>query len=155
MQVYALSKIHEHPDTKGSGAQKGDISTFKPLNYEFSKEELRFFLPVVVDLIIPCRNAFMNPKHKDFVKCGSCPNYDNDLCDNAKYCRAVWSAGNVLNPPKIIRKRKYNINRDILGLTAGQEALIVKADKTVAEIEQVISDSKTNVQLKEVITDNG
>jgi len=146
MLVFAFTKIPDHPSKDPNrGARKGDISSFHPLDYEFSKEELKFFLPVVVELKIPCDEYGKQP-------CRKCQHNNPESCDAIKYIKGLWSTGTVFQEPKLLMKRKYNIDRSKF-LSADSELLITKENKTLEERNAIISNAKKNPQVAGIITE--
>lgn len=106
MKVYALIKIREHPQPDGAGAQQFDLVTFERADRDFSEKEWQYFIPIPVDINIPCGDQFM----KEMIgKCGECQYNDPALCDVQKYCRGEWSEGGVEQEPTLIHKRRYKI----------------------------------------------
>lgn len=115
MKLCALVKIKPHPDPDGPGAQYGDVVTIERADRKFSDKELKYFLPVPVDLNPPCGDNYMKVDGGKYVPewdCANCKDNDPALCDVQKFIRGEWSDGDVLNPPELIRKRRYKISLD-------------------------------------------
>lgn len=151
IELYAFCKIAEHPNPSGGGADKGDISSFHRADYVFSDEEVNMFLPVLMDLNVPCGDKYDLPDNK----CGPlCPWYDPDVCDVIKYSRAEWDAGDIEKgiPPKAIKTRRYKIDRGLF-LTSGEEIIVSKPIKTPQEKATIINIANTKKQIKTIIED--
>jgi len=138
MKVYAYINIADK--------LKGDIIYIYPMVEDQGKLTLNKFIPVVIDLNIPCGDAFNKLEYN----CVRCKDNDWETCDKIKYERAVWSAGDILNPPKVIKRRRYMIDRTEF-ISGESELLITKADKTEQEKLTIITNAKNNEQLKTVI----
>lgn len=145
MKVLAFIKIRKHPQPDSGGAQAGDIISFHPVDEPRSEEELKFYLPILVDINIPC-----GEKYDKGLKCVNCEFNDPDLCDNIKYTRGIWGEGSLLTPPKPITKRKYKIDRTKF-ISGATDETVLKWDKTEVERQTILSDSLAHEQPKSVI----
>ena len=148
MKVYAYIKIADHPQPDGTGMQKGDICYFFPMNRPQGNLTLNAYLPVVVDLTIPCGQAFQDLKFN----CNKCQYNDEKLCEIQKYNKPVWSPGGLFEMPKPIKIRRYNIIRSkfISPLT---EIEIVKRPKTVAAKTAILLNADAHEQQLSIIDD--
>jgi len=147
MKVLALVKIRYN--SKSDGTTYGDLIALGRTDYIRSTSELESFVPVLLDLNIPCGDKFMKGHN-----CVTCEYNDPIDCDSVKYQRGLWTEGDIENPPTLIKKRRYII--DITKLLSEETlVLIAKHDKT--EIEQAtIMANATNPaheQPKSVIED--
>ena len=147
MLVYAWIKIEDHPQPEGGGTQKGDIVLFTRTDRRaYGRKTLEFFLPVVVDITVPCGDDFdnYNTEKKAFTRlCARCEWANQDDCDVIKYTKAVWGAGDIDNAPRPIKNRKYNIDRTKF-ISELSEAVVVKLDKTEQEKLTILTDSANN-----------
>ena len=137
MKVYAFVKIRRHPDPLGAGAQYGDVISFHRIETKRSEEELKFFLPVLVDINIPCGDKYDRGNN-----CAICKECEPELCDVIKYCRSEWTAGDILNQPKILKKRRYKMDIDSL-IPTEFLAVVEKEDKTTEDQALIITTAIT------------
>jgi len=150
MKVFAFVKIPKHPQPDGPGGQKGDLVFFWPIvpKDKLGKKTLNVFLPVVVDITIPCSAKFgINPP------CRKCKDNDPAVCDYIKYQRPLWSTGSILDPPTMLKKFRYSIDRDKF-IDGASEAVVIKTEKTEAEKETIVASALNNEQSVAVIKDN-
>lgn len=112
MNVFLYFKIKDPDDLTSRATRKGDLCYIYPVvNSKGEKHHqgnltLDTHRPFVMDLTIPCGNDFLDLTFK----CQTCQ-WNNPIdCDYRKYQRAIWSAGDVLNPPKIVSKTRYKIS---------------------------------------------
>ena len=131
MLVFAYIKVPENVNELG--AQSGDIIGFEQLDYPWSDEEIKRYLPIVFDINIPCGTDF----HKN-IKCVNCPYNDEELCDNIKYTRGVWGPGDIDNPPQLLLKRKYTLDWESIA-PKNLKNVIRKLNKSQYEKEQIIN----------------
>ena len=142
MKVFAFSKIPDHPSKNiNEGTRKGDIASFHRLDHKFSKMELQFFLPVVVDITIPCGDNY------DKVRCYNCKYNNVESCDVQKYTQPLMS---YAPNPRPLQKRMYNITRE--GFISGDsESLITRIDKTLTERNTIVANALKNEQPKTIM----
>ena len=145
MKVYAWIKIAEHPQPGGPGAQKGDIVYFYPIGVPQGKETLNHYVPVVVDLKVPCGENFIFT-----ARCNRCKFSTPDLCDIRKYRSGVWSQGTLEKPPTLLKKRRYQIDRSMF-ISGDTETTVLKKDKTEQEKALLLTQANNNEQLPSVI----
>lgn len=153
MKVYAFIKVQENP--RGDiGTTSGDVIYFYPIQDDIGKNTLdnddgaAFFFPVVVDITIPCGSNFDNHIHD----CTRCVNCDPDECDVIKYSRAIWSAGDIDNPPKPIKARRYKVNIDTI-LDATKKTLVQKVGKSIADKDSIVNNAKNDEKSKTIFID--
>lgn len=153
MKVYAFVKIQHHPqEPDGQGSHYGDVVSFHRIDREFSKDELKYFLPVPMDLKVPCGDEFMKPGSKTY-GCKDCKDNDPELCEVAKYERGEWSEGTVFDPPQVVKSRRYTVD---LKAIVPSETLAMAENKTKdALTEAAIMDTmgKITTQTVSVIKD--
>jgi len=127
MKVYAFVKIRHHPqEPDGPGVHYGDIVSFHRVESKRSEEELKFFLPVLVDINIPCGDKYDREMRG---KCGKCKWNDPKVCDVQKYCRGEWSEGTLFEPPTLTKKRRYRLDLKSI-LPSDKLSLAEKEEKT-------------------------
>jgi hypothetical protein len=147
MKVYAFVKIRVHPDADGPGTTYGDIICFERMDRSLSKTELIHFLPVPMDIKIPCGDDYMKSH-----SCPQCKNNDIALCDVQKYCRAEFSDGGVLEEPQLLKKRRFKIDID-KEISKPILDIAKKRDKTDVEDAKVKSDMDKITILESKIED--
>ena len=144
MKVYAFVKIKHHPqEPDGQGAHYGDIVSFHRVETKRSQEELKFFLPVLVDINIPCGDKYDREMNG---KCGGCKFNDPEECDVQKYARGKWSEGSLFEPPKLIKRARYKI--DLSEVIDAEKIALAEKEKSIEECA-VIMDyaSKTEISV--------
>jgi len=152
MQVYAWVKHKEYPDSKKQeGMQSGDICYIYPIDAGQGRLTQKTYFPVVIDIEIPCGKDFSIINGVAQWKCGRCEYNDPELCDVRKYMSAEWGPGDILNPPPLLKKRRYTIDIDSVTSEPIKE-LILKENKTESEINQVTDYAKNNSKQKTVIS---
>lgn len=148
MKVKALIKSKPKTSTKEGSYDVGDIIYFWPLNKDHGSRTFTSMMAVVIDLKVPCGDKFdVQPP-----PCNTCKDNHIDTCDIIKYSKGVWTSGDVLNPPKLIKKSRYNINRSQF-ISGESEKLTVKIEKTEAEKDIMLTRALDNIQLESVIKD--
>jgi len=145
MKVFAFVKIRTNKAPQG--ATRGCVISFHRTESPRSEEELKFFLPVLVDINIPCGDKYDRGN-----KCGSCKYNDPQECDVQKYGRAIWTSGDILNPPRVAKKRRYKIDIDSF-LSPDSLAVIDKLEKTKEERDMIISNALKNEVFESLILD--
>ena len=133
MKVYELVKIRHHPQPDGPGCQYGDVVLFLRADHKFSDKELKYFLPVPMDINVPCGDKYDKEMRG---KCGECKDNDPALCDVQKYCRGEWTEGSVFEAPTLTHKFQFKVD---LGAVCG-EAVLTKAEK-----EEQTAEDKTSI----------
>lgn len=134
MLVYIFIKIHEHPQPDSLGSQKNDIIYIYPIVEDIGKDTLNHFLPLRIDLNIPCGQKFQ----KLINHCPTCQYNDPDECEVVKYTKGLWSPGDIENPPKLIKKARHYINR--LSFTNQTiENLLLNKNKTEEQKDLIMS----------------
>lgn len=146
MKVFAWIKFKKHPQPDSSGMQEGDICYFYPMVEDQGRLTMDTYLPVVVDLNIPCGKVFQELKHN----CTKCKFNNPESCEVINFRRGIWSPGSIDKPPKIVKKRKFFINRSAF-LSPTSEALITKKDKTKEDKALIITNATNNEQPKNII----
>jgi len=154
MKACAWIKFKVHPDSKSAGTTRGDIVDILPFWNKVPPETkmMETFLPIGIDITIPCDKDFAYVDGKRSYDCGSCPDNDPEICDVIRYTRGYWGTGTVLDPPKLIKKRRFFVDIDS---KIPAESLIVaeKTDKTEIEAELTLSAAKNNTLLASDFTD--
>lgn len=144
MKVFAFLKIN------GSDANpEGDIISFHRLSNDINtmgRDALNYFVPVVVDINVPCDSDFGMPHNK----CVRCEWSTPDDCDVVKYTRGAWSTGDLDNPPRVIRKCKHRIDFQAL-LSKKTIENLRKTGKTEGEMHTILENALNNEQLSSVI----
>lgn len=121
MKVYVYIKIKENKNPQGT--TKGDIIYVYPMVEDQGKLTLDNFIPVVMDLKIPCGEDF----NKQVYDCSKCKENDWETCDVIKYQRAKWTAGDIDNPPKTEKARRYSIdNTKIMNIETEQSKILIE-----------------------------
>lgn len=157
MKVYVYVKHQVNPDTNDyASPQEGDIILVHPMQKLQGRKTLDDLVPVVMDINIPCGQGGVSGMDFSVTgsipdwNCGECPFNDIVNCDVVKYTSAIWSAGDILNPPQIVRFAKYKI--DISGfLDALQIVNIKKKTKTEIEKKTIYDLLKTKEQSKVIV----
>lgn len=141
-------KFKEHPQPDSQGAQKGDVISIRPADRPLpSSSEMDCFMYFFVDLDIPCDFRF---GHKP--QCNKCPNAEPELCDFIFFKRGLWDDGDILDPPVLLKKCRYNIDFEAQ-LSPQSLALVTKDNKTLADRELLFQQAGNNPWLKSIITD--
>ena len=143
MQVYAWIKHKIHPDPSTGGSTRGDLIYIYPMVRDQGKLTHDSFFPVVIDLKIPCGDRFTIGTDGKEWDCTKCRYNDLDDCDVVKYSRALWSLGDIENPPKVIKKCRYNIDIDSI-LSVDSKKIVYKTINTREEEELIISRADNN-----------
>jgi hypothetical protein len=137
MRVYALVRINTVADDD-SGTKFGDIiavhRTDRLNNKQIEKHPFHVFVYIPLDINIPCGNEF---EIERWGKCGECPNNDPGECDVQKYVRALWSEGDVNNPPRVLSKSRYRIGIGS-ALSAASLTVVTKENKTATDVQNII-----------------
>lgn len=161
MKAYAIVKFKEHPQPNSAGAQKGDIIDILPIydgNVTIGTKDLDFFIPIVVDMKIPCGDGnkeaagtfTFNSRGPEF-RCGECKFNDIDLCERIKHLKAEWGGGDIDHPPTVVRKRMYKIDIETVIPKATLDTA-KSVDKTEVAKASIITWSKTNEQPLSIVT---
>ena len=145
MRVRAWIRLRDNPNT--AGYAKGDIVEILPINADPGTEAYRSHYPVDLDLIVPCGKDFKAP-----YKCAKCVNNHPNTCDIRKYKTAKWSAGDVLNPPKIEKKRIHSVNLDAI-IPEDLSVIAYKEINTAGEKEQIKAQADLVMYVKPDIID--
>lgn len=152
MKAYVYAKHRTHPQPNSQGMQRGDVCYIYPINPSVGHQgnlTLRTYVPIVIDLNIPCGQgevAGMNWNSLTF-RCPKCPKNDPLSCDVNKYRKGKWSAGDIKDPPKLIKKRIYKIDIDSF-LSEDSKVLVERELKNDTEKALVYANSKKNEQSK-------
>lgn len=150
MKVYAFIKIVHHPqEPDGPGVHYGDIVSFHRMETKRSAKELKYFLPVQVDINIPCGEKYDREMKG---KCGECRFNDPTLCDVQKFARASWSAGDIINPPEVVHRCRYSMPIKTL-IPSDKLQLAEKSDKTETDRQTIMDYVSKNTISITAITD--
>lgn len=158
MKAYIYVKHQPHPDLDSDGAQEGDIIQVYPINAPHGKLELDYFTLVTADLNIPCGQGEVPGMTFEMIGMGpgfdhnTCPFNNIDGCDVIKYTSADWDAGDIDNPPKIKRKRKYKLDISKF-FNSEQRAGLKKKNKTEKEKDDAYLLMASKEQVKTVINE--
>jgi len=149
-----MIKVKHHPDPDGMGAQFGDVVSFSRPDHVFSEKELKYFIPIPVDINVPCGDNYMKVVDGGYPdwNCSTCPDNDPDVCDVQKFVRGEWSEGDVENPPMLLKKRRYRIPIDVV-LNSTMLALATKDDKNIADRTVIVNFIGTTNLPKTVVVD--
>ena len=143
VRCWIKHRINNHPQ----GTTRGDIVEILPVDADPGRMVHRSHYPVDMDLSIPCGNDFTPP-----YKCATCVDNHPDTCDVRKYKVAEWDVGGVLEPPKVKKARKYNVDlEDLIPLSL--KTIAYKEDKTDNEKKAVENYSLANPKDKTKIKD--
>ncbi len=137
MKVYVYTRVIPNNLTPSDDGV-GDAVYIYPIDVPQAKLDIQDFLPIVMDLKIPCGDNFRKrvADQSNATQCQKCEFRDEDLCDNIKYTVGVWGEGTLRTPPKLINKRRYKIDRSTF-VSADSNDLITNTEKT--EGEKIIS----------------
>lgn len=148
MLVKIMVKTKKHPQPDSTGSQFGDVMCLWPLNKDHGRKVFNTYMAVVMNLNIPCGGAFDDQPPP----CADCKFNDPESCDKSRLERGVWSAGDVLNPPRLLKKQQYRI--DISSLVSAETlALLQKTEKAEEEKASVLQNALNNPQQSSVIID--
>lgn len=150
--------------TDTNATMLGDIVTILPVHptdwrKSIGGKDLNFFLPIIVnDLNIPCGDGVADAAGTFTIgargiefECIRCPYNDMDDCDLIKYSKATWTAGDVLNPPKIAKARWHWIDIASLGLSNPIKNLLSNTNKTAQQMEQIMTYISTRPKSKSLV----
>ena len=145
MKVIALVRSIQHPQYNDPHKpQLGDIVQFRRADTTNWKQ-FKDFAPVLMDLNIPCGNAFKGPKFAGM--CGKCK--DKAICEFQKYMQPEY---NVAVPEEIIRKRRYQTR--FIPETSIKNMIDKGLDKTDQEKQTLLMWAKANEYPKSIIYDH-
>lgn len=160
-KAYVFIKTRTHPQPDGPGAQQGDVIEILPIDNRCvsGKKVFQSFLPVVVkDLKIPCGDGVQGAAgpwaYTDdgpAYSCGKCPYNDLADCDKVKYLKAIWTGGDILNPPTVIKKRMYKVNVTTVTALFPVASIVFKTNKTDQEILAVKTFIVSNEKPKTIV----
>lgn len=106
MKVFLLTRIKLHPDRANPNApQVGDIVELCRADRTHWGNEAKIFLPVLVDINIPCGDNFKQVDKGWY--CGKCEYNHPDKCDCQKLIQPQES---IFGDGKILKKRRYKVN---------------------------------------------
>lgn len=155
MKVYALCKIKVHPlGDEGGGATRGDVIQFLRADHKFSDSEIKHFVPILVDITIPCGDDFMRVENGKYVNwnCGKCKDNDPEVCEVQKYVRALWDEGTVFEAPKVLRKFRFKLDIDSI-LPEATLTVVDKEEKTTEEKASILDYAAKNEISKASVED--
>ena len=139
MRVRVLVKHREN--------NRGNIVEILPINEPLGRLVLRSHYPVDIDIEVPCGAGFQPP-----YKCAKCVDNHPDTCDVRLYKTAIWSAGGVLDPPRLINKRRYRINLETV-IPKEIETIAYKLEKTENEKQTIKNRADSICYQKNIIED--
>ncbi len=90
------------------------------------KKAFEYSRPLAMELNIPCEDDFKNREQR----CQKCKWNSPDECDYRYYLRAVWSSGDLENPPKVILGNRFAIDTNKLKTVYGDVIDKVNTSKT-------------------------
>ena len=146
MLVKAMVRTKENITGKSVGYVAGDIIYFWPLNKDHGRLTFNSLIAVVLDLKIPCGSKF----DEQPPNCEGCKFNNYKDCDVIKYTYPELDFSHDLSQPRLLRKRKYNIDRSLF-VSKETEDIIVNTEKTVIEKEKLLSDALINPQAESII----
>lgn len=152
MKVYVFTKIKENKNPRGTTT--GDIVYIYPIDVPQAKLDINDFLPIVMDLTIPCGENFRQIalQNRKATPCHRCIYNDVDTCDVRKYTQGVWTAGTLKDQPKLKKKRRYSIDRSTF-ISAESETLVTNDEKTETEKELAFTRAVNNERSPMIIED--
>lgn len=147
---------HKSIVSKTEGMQKYDVAYVYPMVADQGKLTLDTYLPVVMDLTIPCSVGLVSGMDWNvdvsgsMWSCSQCPYNDYLQCDVVNLTRAKWSAGDIDNPPVMLQKRIHRLDYTKF-LNGTQVTSIEKEGKTEQEKTFVFNTIKNREQTKTIL----